>query len=159
MKVTIQDVAQRAGVSAGTVSNALTNKRPVAEATRQRILSAMEELGYQPNLLARGLVSQRSFVLSIVISELQDLGYYGYSSTLTGIQRKANQLGYSLMLHFVNGSSQDEIFAMLNQICARQTDGVIWAIHEIEGNRDWVCNIQVENYPPIIFLHIHPDPG
>ena len=125
MKVTIQDVAQRAGVSAGTVSNALTNKRPVAEATRQRILSAMEELGYQPNLLARGLVSQRSFVLSIVISELQDLGYYGYSSTLTGIQRKANQLGYSLMLHFVNGSSQDEIFAMLNQICARQTDGVI----------------------------------
>ena len=55
------------------------------------------------------------------------------------------------MLHFVNGSSQDEIFAMLNQICARQTDGVIWAILEIEGNRDWVCNIQVENYPPFKF--------
>ena len=59
------------------------------------------------------------------------------------------------MLHFVNGSPQEEIFAMLNQICARQTDGVIWAIHEIEGNRDWVCNIQVENYPRSSFELTH----
>jgi LacI family transcriptional regulator len=159
MAATIQDVARRAGVSTGTVSNALTGKRPVAESTRQRILAAMEELGYQPNLLARGLVNQRSHVLSIVITELRDLGFYGYSSALTGIQLKANQLGYSLMLHFVNGSSEDEIIAILDQIRARRADGVIWAIHEIGGNRDWVRNIQVENYPPIIFLHMHPDPA
>lgn len=158
MKATILDVAQHAGVSTGTVSNALTGKRPVAESTRQRILKAMDELGYQPNLLARGLVSQRSFVLSVVITELQDLGFYGYSSALTGIQRQADQLGYSLMLHFVNGSTEDEIFSTLDQIRARRADGIIWAIHEIGGNRDWVGNIQAENYPPIIFLHMHPDP-
>ena len=157
MKATIHDVAKHAGVSTGTVSNALTGKRPVAEATRQRIFAAMEELGYQPNLMARGLVNQRSHILSIVITELQDLGFYGYSSALTGIQRKANELGYSLMLHFVNGSSEDEILATLDQIRARRADGIIWAIHEIGGNRDWVHNIQRENYPPIIFLHMHPD--
>lgn len=157
MKATIQDVAQLAGVSTGTVSNALTGKRPVAEATRQRIMTAMDELGYQPNLMARGLVNQRSNVLSIVITELQDLGFYGYSSALTGIQRKANELGYSLMLHFVEGSSEDEIFSTLDQIRSRRADGVIWAIHEIGQNRDWVDNIQAENYPPIIFLHMHPD--
>ncbi len=159
MKSTIQDVARLAGVSTGTVSNALTGKRPVAEATRQRILAAMDELGYQPNLMARGLVNQRSHVLSIVISELQDLGFYGYSSALTGIQRKANELGYSLMLHFVEGSAEDEIFATLDQIRARRADGIIWAIHEIGNNRDWAHNIQSENYPPIIFLHMHPDPN
>lgn len=158
MKATIQDVAQLAGVSTGTVSNALTGKRPVAEATHQRILAAMDELGYQPNLLARSLVNQRSYVLSIVITELHDLGFYGYSSALTGIQRKADQLGYSLMLHFVNGSSEDEIFSILDQIRARRADGVIWAIHEIGGNRDWVGNVQAEGYPPIIFLHMRPDP-
>jgi LacI family transcriptional regulator len=54
MRSTIEDVARHAGVSAGTVSNALTGKRPVAEATHKRILAAMDELGYQPNLLARG---------------------------------------------------------------------------------------------------------
>ena len=157
MKATIQDVAQLAGVSTGTVSNALTGKRPVAEATRQRIMIAMDELGYQPNLMARGLVNQRSNVLSIVITELQDLGFYGYSSALTGIQRKANELEYSLMLHFVEGSSEDEIFSTLDQIRSRRADGVIWAIHEIGQNRDWVHNIQAEDYPPIIFLHMHPD--
>jgi len=159
MKVTIQDVAQRAGVSIGTVSNALTGKRPVAESTRQRVVEAMEELGYQANLLARGLASQRTYVLSIVVTELHDLGYYGYSSALTGIQQKANQLGYSLMLHFVNGSSEEEILATLGQIHAHRADGVIWAIHEIGNNRDWVRNSQGENYPPIIFLHMHPNPA
>jgi LacI family transcriptional regulator len=158
MKTTVQDVARRAGVSAGTVSNALTGKRHVAEATHRRILDAMEELGYQPNLMARGLVNQRSHVLSIVIKEFSDLGYYGYSSVLTGIQRKANQLGYSIMLHFVDGPSEEEIFATLNQVSAHRADGVLWVIHEIEGNRNWVRDIHPEKYPPIVFLHMHPDP-
>jgi LacI family transcriptional regulator len=159
MKSTVQDIARRAGVSAGTVSNALTGKRPVAKATHQRILDAMNELGYQPNLMARGLVNQRSHVLSIVIKEFSDLGYYGYSSVLTGIQQKANQLGYSIMLHFVDGPSEEEIFSTLNQISAHRADGVIWVIHEIEGNRNWVRDIRPEKYPPIVFLHMHPDPA
>jgi LacI family transcriptional regulator len=158
LKSTIQDVARLAGVSIGTVSNSLTGKRPVADETRKRIVSAMEELNYQPNLLARGLVNQRSHVLSIVIAELHDLGFYGYSSALTGIQRKADELGYSLMLNFVNGSSDEEIIATLDQIRARRADGIIWAIHEIGENRAWARDIQMENYPPILFLHMHNDP-
>jgi LacI family transcriptional regulator len=159
MKSTISDVAKRAGVSTGTVSNALTGKRPVAEATRKRIFTVMDELGYQPNLLARGLVNGRSHVISVVIKELGDLGFYGYSSVLTGIQREAGKLGYSLMLYFVNGTSDDEIFTILDQIRSRRVDGVIWAIHEINGNRDWTKNILPENYPPILFLNMHPSPN
>ncbi len=158
MKSTIEDVARRAGVSPGTVSNALTGKRPVAEETYKRIRAAMDELGYQPNLVARGLVNRRTHVLSVVITELSDLGFYGYSSALTGIQRTANELGYSIMLHFVNSSGEAEIFDTLDKIRARRVDGIIWAIHEIEGNRDWVKDLQVSNYPPLVFLHMHPDP-
>ena len=158
MKITIQDVARHANVSSGTVSNALTGKRPVAESTRLRIMEAIDELGYQPDLLAQGLVNRRSHVITIVITELRELGFYGYSSALTGIQRKATELGYSIMLHFVNGDSEKEVIASLNQIRARQVDGIIWAIHEINGNRDWMENIQSDNYPPIMFLHMHPDP-
>jgi LacI family transcriptional regulator len=70
MKSTIQNVARHAGVSIGTVSNSLTGKHPVAEATYQRILAAMEELGYQLKRMARGLLNQHGYVLSIVIKEL-----------------------------------------------------------------------------------------
>jgi DNA-binding LacI/PurR family transcriptional regulator len=77
---------------------------------------------------------------------------------LTGIQKKANQLGYSIMLHFVDGPSEKEIFTALNQISAHRADGVIWVIHEIEGNRNWVHDIHPEKYPPIVFLHMHSDP-
>ena len=158
MASTIEDVARLAGVSAGTVSNALTGKRPVAKETHARILAAMKELAYQPNLMARGLVNQRSHMISVVIKEISDLGFYGYSSALTGIQREANTLGYSIMLNFVTGSGEEETFATLDQIRARRADGIIWAIHEIEGNRDWARDIHPEEYPPIIFLHMHPDP-
>ena len=51
-RVTVKDVAKVAGVSPGTVSNALSGKRPVSEETRQRVLDAIAELGYRPNLLA-----------------------------------------------------------------------------------------------------------
>ncbi len=52
---TMLDVAKRAGVALSTVSYALNGTRPISEETRQRISTAMEELGYRPHALARGL--------------------------------------------------------------------------------------------------------
>ncbi|WP_345148029.1 LacI family DNA-binding transcriptional regulator, partial [Nonomuraea rubra] len=56
----IRRVAGLAGVSATTVSHTLNGRRPVAEETRRRVLRAIEELGYRPNVLARGLRTSRS---------------------------------------------------------------------------------------------------
>ncbi len=156
MPITIIDVARQAGVSPGTVSNALSGKRPVSGAARSRILQAITELGYEPNFMARGLVSQRSHIISIVVTETRDLGFYGYSSTLTGIQQKATELGYSLMLHFVEEQHGVNVGPTLNEINKYQVDGIIWAVHEIEGNRDWVQTIPPEKYPPLVHLHMHP---
>ena len=118
MPVTIIDVARLAGVSPGTVSNALSGKRPVSGDTQVRIEQAIEALGYKPNLMARGLVNQRSHIISVVVTEFRDLGFYGYSSTLTGIQQRANALGYSLMLHFVNEPDNDHVEIILNETLA-----------------------------------------
>jgi len=59
------DVAKRAGVAVSTVSYALNGTRPISEETRQRIFAAMEELGYKPNALARGLASKRSRIIAL----------------------------------------------------------------------------------------------
>ncbi len=155
-RVTIIDVARRAHVSAGTVSNALTGKRPVAEVTRQRILDAIAELGYQPNLLARGLVNRRSQTVGVVASGLE---YYGPSRTLIGIDREANLLGYSLLLDLLHSPLGDNVDAVLDMLTARRVDGIIWAVHEIGQNRQWVNRERLVELPPIVFLTMQPQPG
>jgi DNA-binding LacI/PurR family transcriptional regulator len=62
---TMIDVAKRAGVAVSTVSYAINGTRPISEETRQRIFTAMEELDYMPNALARGLASKHSRIIAL----------------------------------------------------------------------------------------------
>lgn len=147
--VTIVDVAEEAGVSAGTVSNVLTGKRPVAEATRQRVLRVVEVLGYQPNLLARSLVSRSTNTLGVVAYGLE---YYGPSRTLVGIERQAAELGYSLLLDLLHTPAGPDVDGVLAELTARRVDGIIWAVHEVGDNYAWLDERRLRTLPPIIFL-------
>lgn len=153
--ITIVDVAKRARVSAGTVSNVLTGKRPVAEHTRRRIQAAIEELGYQPNLLARSLVNRASNSLGVVASGLE---FYGPSRTLVGIERQANELGYSLLLSLLHDPETALVDSVLDELLARQVDGIIWAVHEIGHNRAWIALERLRTLPPIVFLTMEAQP-
>lgn len=153
--VTIIDVARRARVSAGTVSNVLTGKRPVAERTRSRILQAIDELGYQPNLLARSLVNRATNTLGVVTSGLE---YYGPSRTLVGIERQAAELGYSLLLSLLHDPHSADVDALLSDLLARRVDGIIWAVHEIGRNRAWLAPERLRSLPPIVFLTMERRP-
>lgn len=70
---TMLDVAKRAGVALSTVSYALNGTRPISEPTRQRVLAAMEELDYHPNLLARSLITRRTRIIALLLPST-DLG-------------------------------------------------------------------------------------
>ena len=67
---TLRDVARRAGVSVRTVSNVVNGYVPVSDAVRTRVMAAVEELGYRPNLVARNLRSGRSQLLALVVPEI-----------------------------------------------------------------------------------------
>ena len=153
--VTIIDVAKRAKVSAGTVSNVLTGKRPVAEHTRKRIQAAIDELGYQPNLLARSLVNRASNSLGVVASGLE---LYGPSRTLVGIERQANELGYSLLLNLLHDPETADVDTVLDDLLARRVDGIIWAVHEMGHNRAWIVPERLRALPPIVFLTMESRP-
>jgi LacI family transcriptional regulator len=71
-KVTVHDVAARAGVSIATVSRVLNQSRPVAPELRDRVVSAAQELGYSANLLGRALRQGRSFSLGLVVPDLEN---------------------------------------------------------------------------------------
>jgi DNA-binding LacI/PurR family transcriptional regulator len=97
---TIVEVAQRAGVAVSTVSYALSGKRPVSAATRQRIQNAIDELGFHPNFLARGLASKRTRVISLLFPTvmrdriLSDVQF----EFVAGVTNVASDKGYGLLL-------------------------------------------------------------
>jgi LacI family repressor for deo operon, udp, cdd, tsx, nupC, and nupG len=97
-RVTIKDVAARAGVSRQTVSRVLNDEGVVADATRTRVSEAINELGYRPSAIARSLVSQRTFSLAVLTA---DFGDYTHARIIEGAEAEAREHGY---LIFVSGA-------------------------------------------------------
>ena len=95
MPVTLKDVARRAGVSHITASRAFSNPHLVAQGTRQRVLQAARELGYAPDLVARGLVRRQSPIIGMVV---MDLSNPFITPIIDAAQEVARQHGYLLVV-------------------------------------------------------------
>jgi DNA-binding LacI/PurR family transcriptional regulator len=118
--VTIRDVAREAQVSVATVSRALSSPDLVRPATRDRVLTAATQLGYQPNRAARGLITGKTGNLGILVPDLNNPFFTG---VLKGVQARARQADYSV---FVADSDEDRATEeQLLRAMAKQVDGVI----------------------------------
>jgi len=154
-RVTVKDVAQTAGVSMQTVSRVINKYSYVSEETRQRVEAAVEQLGYRPSTLARSLSQQRSYTLGVVTFGLK---YIGPSRTLNGIADKADELGYMLLTKKLDNFDSDGIDEVMESLLARQVDGIIWDVPEVDENRAWSQGIK--SLPvPIVFMSMEPKPG
>ncbi len=92
------DVARRAGVALSTVSYALNGTRPISAETRQRIFAAIDELGYRPHALARGLASKRSRIFALLFSAPErGLGMTELEFVISASET-AREYGYHLVL-------------------------------------------------------------
>lgn len=120
-RVTVRDVAALAGVSQPTVSLVLGNhpRARVAAETRERVLRAAEELGYRPNVIARGLVRRRSYALGLVVPDLRNPFY---ADVVSGAERVAAEEGYAVLLC---DASEAGAARHLETLRERQVDGVI----------------------------------
>lgn len=119
---TISDVARAAKVSVSTVSYTLSGRRPISDGTRRRVLAAMEELGYRPHALARGLASRRSRILALLfpLSE-RGLGFTELEF-VTGAADAALSHGYHLVLWPSELRDPDELSNLVRQSLV---DGVV----------------------------------
>ena len=133
-RLTIREVAEAAGVSTQTVSRVLNNRPDVAPDTYDRVQRIIAEVGYSPNMFARGLTQGRSHVLGVVTFGLD---YFGPSRVLTGIDQRAAELGYAISLNLIHRPETDAVQEILSSLVARQVDGVIWATPQVGGNLDW----------------------
>lgn len=122
MQPTIRDVARVAGTSVSTVSRVLTQSGPVADHTRRRILEAIDELGYRPNSVARGLVQKRTHTIGVVIP---DVASPFFGEVLRGMSDVASVHGFQLLLMNADLSfvKEQECFTLLRE---KQVDGVVY---------------------------------
>jgi DNA-binding LacI/PurR family transcriptional regulator len=126
--VTIKDVAQSAGVSVATVSYVINDgPRPVTEETRAKVLAAMRQLHYEPNVSARRLRKQHSNVLGLAIAGMASehgVSELYFLEILRGVGVTADQCGYDLMLF---GNRQKLIGEEFYRTLARQRmiDGLV----------------------------------
>jgi LacI family transcriptional regulator len=155
MHVTLKDVARLAGVSPKTVSRVVNNQGEISEETRTRVQAAIVELGYRPNILARSLVNQRTNTIAVVASGIE---YYGPSHTILGIEKQAEEFGYSVFLRLLPHPDDTNVEHVLDELVARRVDGIIWAVPEIGDNRRWITPNHVEQLPPIVFLSMSTRP-
>jgi len=119
---TMSDVAKRAGVALSTVSYALNGTRPVSTETRKRIFTAMDELGYRPHALARGLASKRSRIIALLFpTPERGLGFTELEF-VTSAANAARDSGYNLLLWSSEIHDQDEMYHLTRQ---GLVDGVV----------------------------------
>lgn len=119
--VTILDIAEKACVSPATVSRVINNSVLVKESKRKLVTDAMDELGFRPNALARGLVSGRSMSIGVVT---QDIGSPLYDSIAMGVIRGLKASGYSAIL--ADGLWRENKEAeVVNTLLDRQIDGLV----------------------------------
>ena len=132
---TSTQVANLAGVSQSTVSRAYLPESPVTEKTRKKVLEAAKKLGYQPNAMARSLITRRSNMVGIVISNVTTNPLY--PEVLDLLSRKFQENGQKVMLFVVHrDQSLDDI---LPQLLEYQVDGIIITAATLSSDMSYEC--------------------
>ena len=119
---TLDDVAARCDVSYQTVSRVVNGSPLVAEKTRARVLKAIAELNYRPNLAARHLATQRSSLIGMIASHMT---YYGPAQVMVSVEETAKRQDYNLIFAGVENSRESELLAAIDDLCEHQVDGLV----------------------------------
>src|SRR5919204_4338240 len=104
-RITMRQIAARAGVSVGTVSHVINNSAGVREPVRRRVLAAIAKLGYQPSLLARGLRRNETTIIGVI---MPDISNPFFPQVVRGVEDIAYQNSYRLMLCNTDNDVQKE---------------------------------------------------
>lgn len=151
-RITLRDVARAAGVSYQTVSRVINDHPHVAAVTRQRVMDAVRGLNYQPNIVARSLVTRRSNMLQMIV---YGGSHYGPIQMVANVERAARELGYNLILSHITAVTVEDIRASIDALSGRFVDGIV-LIAPVRGVSHEEIGILCNGIP---FVMIDAQPG
>jgi DNA-binding LacI/PurR family transcriptional regulator len=118
---TQKELAELAGVSAGTVSNVITGSTKVSDLTRQKVLEAIRKLDYRPNLIARSLKTNRTNTLGIIIPEIT---VPFFPKLIRGAEFAARERGYFLIVVDSDADTEQEL-DLISLLRSQRVDGIL----------------------------------
>ena len=124
----MKDVAERVGVSIQTVSAVINNKPGITEETRERVLEAIQQLGYRPYSVARSLRTGQTRTLALIVS---DLSNPSFGTMASAAEDYAHRFGYSLTVHNTHDDVEREA-NYIQSVTQRWVDGVLYVSAEDE---------------------------
>jgi len=141
---TIIDVASLSGVSKATVSNVVRGKGSVSEATRSRVLTAIETLGYRPNASARSLVRQRTEAIGVIAG---NLGNAFEAELLERIEQRASERKFTSLVCTTSRNPEDEA-AKVETLLEQRVAGI--AMLQYSGDRQLMAQLVTEQVPVVM---------
>jgi len=142
----MKDIARDLNVSVVTISKVLRNHSDIGPATRKRVLQRVKELGYQPNWVARSLVTRRTYIIGLVVP---DLMHSFFAEVAKGVGRKLRPRGYNVVISNSEEDSQLEA-EEVNLLLARQVDGLLLASAQKPGQSDLFERIEEHKVPVVL---------
>ncbi|MBS4535204.1 LacI family DNA-binding transcriptional regulator [Clostridium sp. D2Q-14] len=121
MAITIKDVARLAGVSISTVSRVVNDSKPVSPEVKRKVLEVIKEVGYKPNEVARTLVTKKSYLIGVIITDLAD-SYV--ADMVRGIEEVGKMYNYDILLCSTYGDKEEEL-KYIQLLNTKQVEGMI----------------------------------
>lgn len=146
-RVKITDLAKELGVSASTVSRALSNGGRISEETKKKVIELANKWGFKPNPFAISLLKKQSRTIGLILPEFT---HHYFTKVLNGVNQVVNEEGYHLFIVTHEGSMEKEqkATAMLNSM---RVDGIIASY--ARGTTDFEHYLDlIEDDVPIVFL-------
>ncbi len=146
---TIKDVAKKAGVSVTTVSNVLANKSgkiSVSEKTKSRIIRAVEELDYHPNIYARYLRTKSTGIVAVMVTDIKD---YFFNTMIDEIEQVLEKNEYYLILISAQNSPQKEKL-YLDKVRKTRVDGLLVLSGTVDISDNMIQELSQDNMPMVL---------
>lgn len=143
----VKEVAERAKVSVATVSRVLNNDPTVKAVNRQKVMKAIDEINYKPNMLAKNLRKQSSNIIAMVMSSIANPFYAGI---VRGAQEAIRDSGYNMIL----GTTEWQAATYEHMLSTSQVDGII--ILSSWANKKFIQNLN-EQYPIVMCNEYYDD--
>lgn len=145
-RVTMADVAREAGVSLMTVSRVVNDKGEISSATRERVQHVIERLGYRPSNIARGLATNRTGTIGLVVI---DVANPYFSEIARGVEQAAYAAGYNVFLCNTNEDPEREL-DVLRSLEEKRVDGLILCSSRLD---DDALRDVLQYHPAVVLMN------